>query len=562
MKIFYGAKSKQKRLFPTRGFQSSSEPILHFGLPKNLNKIDSLYVVWPGGKVSIHRDVPVAQTILIQESEELDLAKRTVKQTEHVVLRRVSLDGIQHQDKRPEHLDFYMDKLNPFDLSSEGPVMCVGDFNRDGREDLVVGSDFNQPVTIFFQGDNKKFKASYPFKQDSAFQESVLVAVDIDSDGDLDIYAGSGGNMYEEGDYLYQDRIYLNNGDGAFTYCEKCLPQNHSPTGTVLFRDLDGNGFLDAFVGARHVPHKYGESPTSFILMNNNGVFSEARQVKLGMVTDAEWFDVDDDNDQDLVVVGEWMSPKVLINNGHELTTSIKSYFPKRMSGLWRMVSVEDWNGDGEMDLVMGNQGLNSVLAASEREPLKLYGGDFDNSGSYEPLVTHYIQGEEGFYASRSEFCLKMPKFNGVFRTNKEFAQATIDSVLKKGGELELVKEVQELRSGVLLSEPSGFVFNPFPGEMQAAPINYYCNLGYRYGIMSGNTVSNYYRQGSTIAFPVTLFERTENGMNKLSIKASEISGMQVIPSISEILVNGDRHVVFGVTNDSLLIGRLNQLKQ
>ena len=134
--------------------------------------------------------------------------------------------------------------------------------------------------------------------------------------------------------------------------------------------------------------------------------------------------------------------------------------------------------------------------------------------------------------------------------------------MLKKGGELELVKEVQELRSGVLLSEPSGFVFNPFPGEMQAAPINYYCNLGYRYGIMSGNTVSNYYRQGSTIAFPVTLFERTENGMNKLSIKASEISGMQVIPSISEILVNGDRHVVFGVTNDSLLIGRLNQLKQ
>ncbi|MBU1822437.1 MAG: VCBS repeat-containing protein, partial [Bacteroidetes bacterium] len=384
--LYSGGKQQYLEQMPTRGYQSSVSPTLHFGLGETAT-IDSLRVVWPTGKQQVVANPKVDQILTVSETD----AQSTYRWPGSTpALFEEITSPVAFQDATPDINDFYRQPLLVNPLSFSTPVLSKKDVDGDGLEDVFVGGSKGQASTLFVQQKGGSFvkKAIPAFEANAAGQVTDAVFFDANDDGSPDLYVAYGGYAdFEPNDARFQDKLYLNDGKGTFTLSANALPPMLISTGAVCAGDFSGDGKPDLFVGGRVVPGRYPELPESYILVNDGrGNFTNRTAAvstpisKLGLVTDAASVDINGDKKADLVVVGEWMPLTIFINENGKLTDKTTDYFDKEYKGWWNSLLVEDLNDDGKPDLVVGNQGLNSQVRASDQEPAMLYAKDFDSN--------------------------------------------------------------------------------------------------------------------------------------------------------------------------------------
>ena len=453
-KVFVYDKGQQQLLeqMPARGFQSTVSAILHFGLGKT-TMIDSLKIVWLRGTMQVLKNIKADQQIILNETDAIEKIKTPVQ-----------IKPIFEEIKPPVNYHNPVTNINDFKrqpllvnpLSFSGPCMVKGDVNADGLEDIYVGGGSGQPGALFIQQKNKQFiqKKQAAFDADKSCEDADAVFVDVNNDGYKDLYVATGGyHNYTATDILLQDRLYLNDGKGNFTKADNSLPEMKGSKSCVRAGDVNGDGFIDLFVGGRNIPGQYPETPKSYLLINDGkGNFTDkittlAPQLqRVGMVTDAAWIDINNDKKPDLVVVGEWMPVSVYINTNGKLENKTTSYFSKEYSGWWNKLLVTDMNGDGKPDLIIGNMGLNTQCKVSDAEPAEMFYKDFDNNGSVDPILCFYIQHKTYPYVSRDELLDQMSIMRTRFTDYKTYADATIKDIFSP----EEMKDVKHLQVNYL----------------------------------------------------------------------------------------------------------------
>ncbi len=477
--VYGGGKMQYLEQMPTRGYQSSVSPVLHFGLGK-MPVADSVKIIWLSGKSQVLQDVKTNQEIRLEEKNAVTVSQKN-KSPEVYFTKVTSPVRFQHAEKTLN--DFKRQPLLVNPLSFSGPCMAKADVNGDGLEDIFVGAEAGQAATLFIQSKSGSFvpKALAAFEEDKSYYDTDALFFDANRDGFTDLYVASGGyHQFAPADPLLSDRLYLNDGKGNYKKAAGALPEMKISKSCVRAADLNGDGYPDLFVGGRVNPGRYPEPPGSYILINNGkGVFTDMTQQwapvfkTLGMVTDAAWHDLNKDGKPELVLVGEWMPVTVYTSDGKKLTDVTSQYFDKSYSGLFNKLLLEDLNGDGKADLVLGNLGLNSQLRASEKEPAELYYKDFDDNGAVDPVLCFYIQGKSYPYVTRDELLDQLSIMRTRFPDYKSYADATLTDLFTKE-ELDGAGKLQAdfLKTALFISG-EGYRFKEvnLPQEAQFSPV-------------------------------------------------------------------------------------------
>ena len=480
VKLFCKGQQYYQEQSPVRGFQSSSDPVLNFGVGKN-TIIDSILIIWPNDNFQKLVSVKVNQSLIIKMADATVKWKYdTVADKRNVLFTQTIMPEVHHHEN--SFNDFTVQSLLPNYLSRQGPCIEVADVNKDGLEDFFIGGAKGQAGQLFLQNKNHSFtlKPTAAFVKDAASEDVAATFFDADNDGDLDLYVASGGFEFNENDAAYQDRLYINDGKGNFTKKENALPAMLASKGCVKAADIDGDGDLDLFVGGRVVPGKYPTAPRSYILLNDGkGIFRDVTQkngaelMQPGMVTDALWMDINNDKQPDLIVVGEWMPIKVFINTKGILLDASAAYIHFASTGWWNRISAADMDGDGDLDVVIGNCGTNTQFHATEKEPMNMYYKDFDGNGSIDPVFCYYIGGVSYPAASRDDLTDQLPGLKKKFLEYKAYATATINDVFTPGQLKDAgVLKAETMETVYLENQGSkGFVKHTLPLPAQYAPI-------------------------------------------------------------------------------------------
>ena len=480
VKLYCGKQQFYQEEFPVRGFQSSVDPVLNFGVGKH-TVIDSLLIIWPNDNMQILRNVKPNQllTLKIADAHAKWHYDTTIIKNEQY-FSTDTLNNIVHVENNFN--DFTVQSLLPNYLSRQGPCLVVADLNKDGLDDIFFGGAKGQPSQIFIQNSNGTFtkKAEPAFLKDSASEDVAAEFFDADGDGDMDLYVGGGGYEFKDNDPALQGRLYINDGKGNFTKKENAIPKMSISTGCVKAADINGDGKMDLFVGGRVVPGKYPEAPESKILLNDGkGNFRDATASvapglqNIGMVTDAVWMDINKDGKPDLIIVGEWMPVKVFINHNGKLVDESADYIKFPSYGWWNRIYAEDMDGDGDKDLIIGNYGLNTQFHCTEKEPMTMYFKDFDNNGSVDPILCYYIDGVSYSAASLDDLTDQLPSLKRKFPEYKDYATATIHDLFP-GNQLKdaTVLKAETMQTVYLENQGNkGFLLHKLPLEAQYAPI-------------------------------------------------------------------------------------------
>lgn len=468
---YHKGKLQYKELYTVRGFQSSSEPILHFGYGKS-TKVDSLKIVWPDRSFQLLKNIAVNQTMVIVPKNTEPFDYESLQPKKQPIFKKIENNlGIDFTHVEDNYLDFNRQHLIPYQIADRGPATIIGDLNNDGKADIFFGGSKFNPSKIYLQTDTTYIEKRVPeiFK-DSITEDVTGVIADFNADGKNDLFIGTGGADFYNKMTPLLDSYYVQK-DTLFEKSQ--LPDYFENASVIKAHDYDGDGDLDLFVGSQMVSNDFGKIPNSYLLNNNTGTFSLVENKELqnvGMITDAIWHDFDDDGNKDLIVVGEWMSPKFFKNNNGKLS-EIKPLDTK-LNGLWQSIIPFDIDQDGDMDYLLGNWGTNNTFHAATKTPLKMYYGDFDKNGSTETIVTINKNGQyypiEGF----ASMATQMVSLRKKFTTYKEFAGKPIGQILDKQSlEKTVVFEVNELRSGYLENNKGRYTFVPFQTELQVSPI-------------------------------------------------------------------------------------------
>ncbi|MCL6267733.1 VCBS repeat-containing protein [Flagellimonas myxillae] len=426
--------------YPTRGYQSSVEPLLHFGLSNN-GSAHKITVTWPDGKIQELTDVPVNQKMVLDYKDAQTPTQPkglSIPETFREVSHKHALNHRHHEN---DYDDFLSESLLPHKMSQEGPALAVGDINNDGLDDFYVGGAENYPGALYVQDEDGKFKKTpqQSFTADKKHEDVDAIFFDADQDGDLDLYVVSGSNQHNPQSQFYADRFYHNH-QGQFTKVPNAFDQPIFASGSVVRpNDFDQDGDLDLFVGGRQLPGQYPHAGESTIWRNDsqNGQikFTNINEVlleDLGMVTDAVWGDMDGDGWDDLVIGGEWMPITILKNHKGSFSNISQSVGLQDHTGWWFGLEVADFDQDGDMDIVAGNLGLNSKYQASISEPFEIYSKDFDQTGSLDIVLGYHQQGKEFPLRGRECSSNQMPFIKEKFPTYHDFASASLEDVYGK----------------------------------------------------------------------------------------------------------------------------------
>ena len=476
--LYGGGMRQVMEQMPTRGFESSVEPVLNFGLGQ-ITATDSLIVQWPDGKRQVLHALKADTSLLLVQADAA-MPPALPVQPALPLYAEVTSATIAGNIRHAENLftDFDQEKLVPRMLSTYGPKLALADVNGDSLQDFFMGGASGDTAKLFLQTAAGRFvqKDQYAFDQDAENEDTGAEFFDADGDGDMDLVVGSGGNEQRSMSLYLYPRLYINDGKGNFTRSMQALPLVNINASCVRVHDMDQDGKPDIFIGARSIPGVYGRSPASLLLKNTgNGRFTDVTRLapdllRLGMVTDARWVDTDNDGREELVVVGDWMPVTFLKYSDRGLK---KVGEIPHSSGWWNCLEVADLNADGKPDLIAGNDGLNSKIKADEEHPARLYVSDFDNNGRVECVPVYYkTDGKPYPFNLYGDLMAQIPVLKKKFLLFSQYAGKAVEQVFSEEQLAQAEKHaVQQSQSCVFINNGKGFTMQPLPQRAQFAPI-------------------------------------------------------------------------------------------
>ncbi len=559
--VYANGMVQTRSVIPSRGFQSSTEYTLVYGLGTS-TKIDSVRITWADMRVSVIKNPKIDQLLTVSIKDAKIVKTLPQNFTSKGIFENVNSTFDKHQED--EYFDFYQEKNLPALLSKEGPKAAIGDVNGDGLEDVYIGGAKNQAGQLYLQTVSG-FKKS-PQKEFEKFiniEQTAISFFDADKDGDLDLYVGNGGNEVEYGRGELMDKLYVNNGKGSFTLDNGAIPLNTTNTAVVAPYDFDGDGDIDLFVGSRSQPMQYGLSPSSFLYENDGkGKFTDitakvsADLTTLGMVRDAYWEDVNGDKKKELIVVGDWMSPTIFTVKGktlQKLETGLEE-----MTGFWGALQVQDVDNDGDNDLIMGNMGENFTLKASTEAPLKIWVKDFDSNGSIDKIMTKTIEGKDVTVFLKKEMAEQFPLLKKQILKHVDYAQKSLSDLFPADIlEGAVVKSIKSCKSVVALNDGKGkFTTVDLPETIQLSCINaiacYDLNKdGLKDLVMGGNYTGFIPQLGAIDASRGNvLINKGKGSFKALTNQESGFLMNGEVKQISPLMIQGKTNFIALINND------------
>lgn len=498
VKIYAENKTYIAENYTTNSYLSAKAPTLHFGLGTT-SKIDSLKVIWPTKEYQTIITPPINTTLTVTFTNASGDYYKTIKKEEKQYFKPIS-KHITYKHKDQETLDFSRDPLLPYSLSNNSPDVAVSDINKDGLTDMVITGAKRQATEVWIQKADTNFEKleSLALNQDAISDDTSIVLVDVNGDKQKEIIIVSGGNEFKSGKalkprmYRYQNNTLIKDSTQF-----KDLEINASKITTV---DLDNDGDNDLCITANVKPQHFGETPKQYLLINDGkGHFKDVTEQlsktfrTVGNVYDIVWVDIDANGYKDAVLVGHWMPISIFMNNGKTLQLLKNTKLSKTL-GWWNTVVAEDFDNDGDIDIMAGNWGLNTRLTASPKTPITLYRSDFDNNNSKETLVTYFYKGEETPIATKDELVKQIPILNKNYLSYSDFAEASVEELFGKTKlKNAYKKQVTTLASCYFENiDNNNFKIHQLPLQAQISSINHILtddlnNDGYKDVILTGN---------------------------------------------------------------------------
>jgi hypothetical protein len=548
---------------PARGYLSCVPTRQHFGI-ESAAAIDSIKIVWPDRSVQLLTNVTTNKELVIEyEQPSQSILDETPVYAKTIFAPAGKLFTYKHTDLSEN--DFKRQLLMLFMYSKTGPVIAKGDVNKDGLEDLFVSGDKNKPAKIYIQNSKGQFYEEPNIIGDE--NKSCIAAaafVDADGDGDQDLYVAKGGYaLFEPGSHALQDELYLNDGRGQFKPEKDVLP-NLSANSKSCVRpcDYDGDGDMDIFVGGRVIPGYYPLTPSSFLLVNDGkGKFTTATVpfTQPGMVTDAQWADLDKDGRKDLVLCGEFMPVTVFMNTSGGFINKTDAYFDKTGNGFWFTLHVTDIDGDGHEDIIAGNLGLNTCIKVSDKEPGELVYADFDSNGSVDPFFNFFIQGKSYPFVSRDELNEQIYPMRKRFTSYAAYSQATLNDIFSK--------EELEKANRLTVTETRTLAFLNRNGKMQPVELPMQAQFSVVTNIISddfngdgkkdllllGNHSDNRLKIGCiNSGYGCLLNGDGKGGFNYVSQPNSGLNIKGDVKAAVEVKANNTKYIIAGICNEAM----------
>ncbi|HMG90256.1 MAG TPA: VCBS repeat-containing protein [Chryseolinea sp.] len=548
-----------------RGYLSSNEPIVHFGLGK-IEKVDSVLVVWNDGKESLVKIVDKNQTLKVAYAQAVKQTKRAQKQNPLFAENAKTLLAQPFNHKENEFNEYKVQTLLPHMFSKSGPFVSTGDINKDGNDDFFVGGAAGQAGSLYVQQNGAFVKAGgATFESDKNFEDMGSTLFDADQDGDLDLYVVSGGSEYKEGSEQYNDRLYTNDGKGNF---KKTAAINTLSSGScVVAHDIDGDGDLDLFRGGQVVSGTYPKTPKSYILINEKGKFEDKTTSissdisQIGMVSSATWTDLDGDKSAELIVVGEWMPVRIFQYKNGRLEDVSKAYGVENTEGWWNTVVADDLDGDGDQDLIAGNIGENYKFKASYEKPFQVFAKDFDSNGSNDIFLARFVR-DSVLVPIRGKECTsaQMPIIKEKFPTYLSFATSDLPTILGKDIETAEHRKAYLFSSVILLNNNGNLSIKKLPIDAQLSAVmgivvDDFDGDGKKDILIGGNKFDTEVETTPADASP-GVFLKGAGDMTFKSIK-SEASGFFIpynVKDIHSIMIKGEKAILVGANNEKLRI--------
>jgi len=567
-KIYHNGKIQIAENTVTRGFISSVEHDLFFGLGKD-TEIEKVEVIWPNGKVNIFENIKANRVIKADIADAK--AMKLDSEKSNLFFKNIDVQdlGLDFTHKENEYDDWKEQVLLPHRLSQNGPFSAIADINGDGLEDLFVGGAKDQSGVLYIQNSLGKFSknSSQPWRTDKESEDLGCLFFDADGDSDLDLYVASGGNEFRQGDVALLDRLYINDGNGNFRKSISALPQIKESTQTVKASDIDKDGDLDLFVGTRLISGQYTFPADSYLLINENGKFSMASSEiapalqNIGMVTDAVFTDVNMDGVEDLMIVGEWMEVKVLVNNNGFFEDKSSEYGLEGTRGMWWSITAADLDGDGDDDYVLGNLGKNNKFKASEEHPFKVYANDFDSNGTNDVVLAKFYKDDYVPVRGRECTSQQMPYVAEKFEDYHSFASSKLFEILPEDKvDDAVIYEIKSFESIVLINEGDRFIKRSLPNAVQISPIksSFVTDVN-KDGIMDIIVAGNHYgveveTTRYDAGYGAILLGTSDGNYQAQSPKQSGFYVPFDSRDISQITINGQKVIVVTNNNDELKI--------
>ena len=565
--VFQKEKMQYQQLMLTRGFESSSDTRLHFGLAAN-SLIDSMLIVWPDQKFQLIKNIKANKKFVANKKEASGIFEYNsfFKPQQPALTDITNTVAVNWQHNENDFVDFNVQYLIPHKESTRGPKIAVADINNDGLDDFYVCGALGQPGALMIQQANGSFKEQDKevFEKDMGMEGVDAVFFDANGDGKLDLWVVAGGNESPQNENMLADKLYINNDDGHFIKKPKFMSQLFETKSCITVADVDHDGDIDVFTGTLSTPKIYGKPQSSYLLLNDgNANFTIANGKNtffydMGMVTSASFADVNNDSWMDLIVTGEFMAIKIFINsNGNFNATEI----PKS-TGLWQTIFTTDVNGDGFIDILAGNWGHNNKLWAGKNGPAKMYVNDFDHNGNTEQVLCYTVDGKEYTFLAKDELERPLPVLKKAYLTYSEVSGKTVQYMFYDLFKDYTTFKAETLSSTCFINDGKGnFKAIVLPNELQLAPVFSFATINKNEYLAGGNFYGVIPYEGRYDALlPTTFtFNKDENNFytgNQVKDFSGELRDAKWIKSGAD-----KRVLVLAKNNAPLLFYKENEQK-